>query len=212
MEPNRLALLKALDTGEEALSAEWIGSNRVGCLLTAKMSMACLLDGELLVLEHSSAEFHKIGIPFGVCEYDYLCPLLLKSSKHDQLYSFLKTAHWGTIEEDSEITCICSLGVWNDKICALTINTDNENSLDLHIFSVTDGFKQNTVKLPGISNFWGLHMPSESGIFITDQEAEALYMYEIPSGKLLWKTEGLDSPADITSDSYTGNDGISPPN
>ena len=74
--------------------------------------------------------------------------------------------------------------MWNDKICALTINTDNENSLDLHIFSITDGFKQNTVKLPGISNFWGLHMPSESGIFITDQAAGALYMYEMPRGEL----------------------------
>ena len=67
-EPKRLTLLKTLDTWENAVSAEWIGSNRVGCLLTAEMSIVCLLDGELLVLGHSFAEFHKIGIPVGVCE------------------------------------------------------------------------------------------------------------------------------------------------
>ena len=100
------------------------------------------------------------------------------------------------------------LAVSNDKMCFPAYNAGIEGKVSLHMYSELRGYKQlpilQTVELPGIKNFWGIHMTSSSELLTTDDKEGALYKYDIPGGKLMWKTEGLDSPADITSDSFTG--------
>ena len=211
--------MNTLKTEEVAYSAEWISNDRIGCLLHSNIVIPCLLDSGLSILkkggfgnidDSSIGEIRLIKPPAIPDDQLRLAIFFIKSFNSDWLSSPLKSTDWFKLNDDQSRSHMLSSGlaVRNDKMCVPAYNAGIEGKVSLHLYSELRGYKQlpllQTIELPEIKKIWGLHMTSSSELLTTDDEEGALYKYEIPSGKLLWKTEGLDSPADITSDSFTG--------
>ena len=199
--------MKTLKTGEVAYSAEWISTDRIGCLLDSNPNgrIPCLLDCGVSILEQgsfgtidnsSNGEIWLIKPPAFPDDLLRLAIFFIKSSNSDWLSFPLKSTEWFRLNNDQSRSHIFSSGlaVSNDKMCFPAYNAGIENKVSLHMYSELRGYKQlpflQTVELPGIKKKWGIHMTSLSGL-LTDDKEGALYKYDIPGGKLVWKTEGL---------------------